>query len=669
MSGQKIQQVQVAMEEILNDLEPTDRLNMITFNSSPTKWKHGLVQADGVNIETAKRFVRAMRATGETNINDALLTAISETHGRLNKSRASMIFFLTDGDPTAGEKNSTAIVKNIITANNGQTAIFSLAFGDDTKYNFLKSLSAQNLGFARKIYEASDAAMQVLNLYEEISTVVIKNLSLEYLDSSVDDFTLTETEFPVVFNGTEIVISGQLPQNTERLKYDITAFGSQGEMFIKAEQGDKLFPGPRDYSGMVERMWAYLTISQLLERRYVAAADEAEQLERKLLETSIKYNFVTPLTSMVVTTTEDVDPHIMESNPFEEFERPLSSHRSGSNEDLLTALGTWGGGERGGGGGREVGGSGGGGGGGGGGWGGHVGGGGGSRGGGGGGWGGGGGGGGGGGCNQASMLSIPLDRPSELSLLDHVDIDLAQFELSARPSKDIPRLVLNDQKPALAWYPSIQFDSHPKPMHPIALSPTAAPFPVPSNTLVSPPQAPSPFLESVTLTLGLHPQDPPLSCTIPRMLSYRNVNLLSAPNGSQIILTQCGQRKCPQKPSTLLLRLEYRPMNAMSEVRLTAGLAWRYSHSSAFSVSVMSNNELRMSGHGLNVTLDRTQQGQTTAYRLGLTLDAGGHYTGPLRELARLGGFSRVGRTGSPCWKVVKRRSVRRLEMSMPLCR
>jgi hypothetical protein len=45
-------------------------------------------------------------------------------------------------------------------------------------------VSAKNKGFARKIYEASDAAHQVSGLYREISSVVIQNLTITYHPTS-----------------------------------------------------------------------------------------------------------------------------------------------------------------------------------------------------------------------------------------------------------------------------------------------------------------------------------------------------------------------------------------------------------------------------------------------------------------------------------------------------
>ncbi|ELK35385.1 Inter-alpha-trypsin inhibitor heavy chain H3 [Myotis davidii] len=61
------------------------------------------------------------------------------------------------------------------------------------------------------------------------------------------------------------------------------------------------------FGSYIERLWAYLTIEQLLDKRKNAHGSEKENLTAQALDLSLKYHFVTPLTSMVVTKPEDSD--------------------------------------------------------------------------------------------------------------------------------------------------------------------------------------------------------------------------------------------------------------------------------------------------------------------------------------------------------------------------
>lgn len=64
--------------------------------------------------------------------------------------------------------------------------IFSLGFGNEAKMDFLKKLSLNNHGFARKIYEASDVVLQLRNFYKEISAPILSNVTFNYIDTQVN---------------------------------------------------------------------------------------------------------------------------------------------------------------------------------------------------------------------------------------------------------------------------------------------------------------------------------------------------------------------------------------------------------------------------------------------------------------------------------------------------
>lgn len=57
--------------------------------------------------------------------------------------------------------NPEKIHKNVQNANHGNITIFCLGFGYDVKFGFLEVMAKQNNGVARRIYEASDAVVQL----------------------------------------------------------------------------------------------------------------------------------------------------------------------------------------------------------------------------------------------------------------------------------------------------------------------------------------------------------------------------------------------------------------------------------------------------------------------------------------------------------------------------
>ena len=102
----------------------------------------------------------------------------SEGQDMFKESVTPMIVFLTDGAATRGMTDSNTILKDILRQNMDKVPIFALAFGHDADYKLIKDLSSQNYAFARKIFAEFDATLQMENFYAEISSPLLKNVTI-----------------------------------------------------------------------------------------------------------------------------------------------------------------------------------------------------------------------------------------------------------------------------------------------------------------------------------------------------------------------------------------------------------------------------------------------------------------------------------------------------------
>ncbi|XP_013407760.1 inter-alpha-trypsin inhibitor heavy chain H3 isoform X2 [Lingula anatina] len=317
MSGRKIRQVKDAMNVILNDLREDDYFNIILFGSGVRYWNdENMIQATLDHVGAAKQFVRRMSASGGTNINDALVRGMEflERHeSQSGKKLPSLIIFLTDGDPTSGETSLEKIESNVKAVNKERYSLFSLAFGSGADYKFLQKLSLQNRGVARKIYEDSDADLQLKGFYDEVANPLLSDIKVEYLGDSVDNTSLTRNAFINYFDGSEIVVAGKLADvNVPSLSTRISGVGAEGNVLLDTNViitggvGNTLdldldAPDASSLTSFTERLWAYLTIKNTLETmKETSDNQEKETLKQKALDMSLKYHFVTPVTSMLV---------------------------------------------------------------------------------------------------------------------------------------------------------------------------------------------------------------------------------------------------------------------------------------------------------------------------------------------------------------------------------
>ncbi|XP_044029750.1 inter-alpha-trypsin inhibitor heavy chain H3-like isoform X2 [Siniperca chuatsi] len=316
MSGKKMEQTREALLEILKDLHEEDYFALIQFDDQIVSWKKSLTKATKENVSQAMVYVQQIRHHGATNINDAVLRAVDmlvkdRQEKKLPERSIDMIILLTDGMPNSGVSSPLRIQENVRSAIGGNMSLFCLGFGNDVDYSFLDVMSKQNKGLARRIFEGSDAALQLQGFYEEVSSPLLSEVDLRYPDSAVD--FLTTNHFNQLFNGSEIVVAGRLMDNDlDNFLVEIFAQGFEGDFNMQGQASavdwDVMYPDEEYIFGdFTERLWAYLTIQQLLEKSKSGAPDEKANATAKALDMSLHYSFVTPLTSMVVTKPDTED--------------------------------------------------------------------------------------------------------------------------------------------------------------------------------------------------------------------------------------------------------------------------------------------------------------------------------------------------------------------------
>uniref|UniRef100_A0A3Q2HNQ1 Inter-alpha-trypsin inhibitor heavy chain 4 n=3 Tax=Equus TaxID=9789 RepID=A0A3Q2HNQ1_HORSE len=355
MAGRKIQQTREALIKIVDDLGPKDQFNLVCFNEEATQWKPSLVPASAENMKEARNFAAGIMARGGTNINDAVLLAVQLLE-RANKQEllpagsVSLIILLTDGDPTVGETNRANIQKNVQEAISGQCSLFCLGFGFHVSYAFLEKLALDNGGLARRIYEDSDSALQLQDFYQEVANPLLMKVAFEYPSNAVEE--VTQDNFRLLFKGSEMVVAGKLRDKGP----DVLSAKVRGQLHLQnitfqteasvAEKEEEFRSPKYIFHSFMERLWAYLTIQQLLERAVSASDSEKQALETRALSLSLNYSFVTPLTSMVVTKPEGQEESRVAEKPMENENRHRNihvgqsffrSHSTGDGRSRITA--------------------------------------------------------------------------------------------------------------------------------------------------------------------------------------------------------------------------------------------------------------------------------------------------------------------------------------------
>ncbi|XP_078468983.1 inter-alpha-trypsin inhibitor heavy chain H5 [Lampetra planeri] len=356
MIGTKIGQTKDAMQTILKELRTGDRFNVVTFSERVRVWRPGrMVEVTRDAVRDARKYIYLASPAGGTNINAALLTGArllarpAAPPPPAGDDRVSLLVFLTDGQPTAGDTDRVAIVTQArAAAAQGRFCIFSLGFGADADFALLHALAAGSCGVARRVYDGADASAQLKGFYDEIGTPVLTDVRVAYPDGGVRD--LTQSVFANYFNGSELVVAGRLagngsgggaaPFSGDALRVQVSARAAGNRLRV---EGDVALQRPSAPGGsgtghsngteeearepLTPRLWAFLTIKELLKTRLRdplrgggggrgnssttgtggAAALPRSSLDatQRAIDLSLRHHFLTPVTSLVMEEDEE----------------------------------------------------------------------------------------------------------------------------------------------------------------------------------------------------------------------------------------------------------------------------------------------------------------------------------------------------------------------------
>jgi Ca-activated chloride channel family protein len=293
MSGAKIRQAKEAARFILNHLGPRDEFTVVDFDDGVTPFSDALVPATDDNIGRALKFVDAIEDSGGTNINDALLAALSRMRGG---ERPSYVLFLTDGLPTVGTTETADILRHAQQANSSRSRVFVFGVGNDVNTELLDRISSDHRGTSVYIGETEDLEAAISGFYEKISSPLLSDLAVTF--RGIETSQVYPRALPDLFKGSQLVLVGKYKG---RGPVSIVLTGKSGreeKRFVL--EGRALVSG--DSFNFLPRLWATRRIGYLLEEIRLQGSNQ--ELADEIRRLGLKYGIVTPYTSFLVTEKE-----------------------------------------------------------------------------------------------------------------------------------------------------------------------------------------------------------------------------------------------------------------------------------------------------------------------------------------------------------------------------
>jgi Ca-activated chloride channel family protein len=292
MSGPKMEQVKSALQFLLRQLGPADTFNIVAYDSEVEAFRPELQRADAGTITAATTWVGSLAAGGGTNIDGALRTGLGMLK---DSSRPAYVFFLTDGQPTVGERNELKITQNAAQLNTVHARLFAFGVGYDVNGRMLDRLARELRGQTVYVRPNENIEAPVSALYAKIGTPAMTNVAIDIQLDGGGVARVYPRQLPDLFRGDQLVLVGRYKKGGAA---KITLNGNVGDkkqsLTFHATFADSSHD---DSNGFVARLWAMRRIGEIIDDLDLHGRNQ--ELVDELVSLSQRYGILTPYTSFL----------------------------------------------------------------------------------------------------------------------------------------------------------------------------------------------------------------------------------------------------------------------------------------------------------------------------------------------------------------------------------
>ena len=307
MGGLKMQQMQDAAAQVIQQLGPEDRLHLAFFSSDSTAPWTGLRSMTPENRRLAADEVRNAFVAGGTNLEAALRAGFRGLDGdgracdassssaggcgidwREEEGRLPALVVLTDGQPTVGVTDRAQLRQMARDANQHNVNVFAIAFGADADWSFVHGIAADGNGVALRVPEGQGAEVDIRRFMQLLTTPVLKDVRAQYPAHA----NASRSGAPILFAGSELLVVGTFDPAKGPLRATVTARAPDGERSYQVEARDASLP-------FLPRVVAYHGIQRLQD--LIMAEGARPEWVAEVTRLGLQHGYVTDYTSLVVT--------------------------------------------------------------------------------------------------------------------------------------------------------------------------------------------------------------------------------------------------------------------------------------------------------------------------------------------------------------------------------
>lgn len=275
------------LANLLGNLCPTDRFNVLLFSGGSSVMSEESLLATADNIRKAINLIERQRGGGGTELLPALTRALS-----LKKpdNYARTIVIATDGYVTVEEE-----VFDLIRRNLGSANMFAFGIGHSVNRHIIEGMAHVGMGESFVITKKEEAEAEAMRFRTMIASPVLTSVKVDFARYSAYD--VEPLAIPDVFTERPVIVFGKwrgTPHGT------ITLSGISGDgKYEQTINVGKVKPMPANSA--LKYLWARHRITLLSDYNKLRPDDGRI---KEVTDLGIKYNLLTAYTSFVAVDSE-----------------------------------------------------------------------------------------------------------------------------------------------------------------------------------------------------------------------------------------------------------------------------------------------------------------------------------------------------------------------------
>jgi Ca-activated chloride channel family protein len=292
MAGPKIAQVKSALQYLLRQLDPADTFNIIAYDSEVEAFRPELQRANAASVDAAIAWVNGLEAGGGTNIDGALRTGLRML---TDSSRPNYLLFMTDGEPTVGERSEAQIAANAARENKVNARLFAFGVGFDVNARLLDRLARELRGTSTYVKPNENIEAPVSAFYGKIAAPMMTAVAVDIQIDGGSVARVYPRQMPDLFRGDQLVLVGRYRKGgAAKIELTGEAGGKKESFTYNTNFAEK---SADDTNAFVSRLWATRRIGEIIDDLDLHGRNQ--ELVDELVSLSQKYGILTPYTSFL----------------------------------------------------------------------------------------------------------------------------------------------------------------------------------------------------------------------------------------------------------------------------------------------------------------------------------------------------------------------------------